>query len=438
MPFPSAVRRLAVPAVPAVALCALVACSSTAGTPATSGAAGAPASAGASVAAPAGPAVTDYVSYVGGKAGAADQSKSPIGIGWVNVEGGPGGSPEATLGAQAAVRYVNEKLGGIGGRPLKLQVCTVTSAEEEGQKCGQQLLNDSSVVAVAVGNLFVGDRSFTSVIAGQKPILVGVATGPSLSAAKNAFVLFGDLPHVFGPWGTYARDTLHAKTAAVIHTNTQGDKVASSAVVGALKAAGITVKAVGFDPQATDLLGPVTAAGAQTADVIVPISIGAGCVGIAKALKQLGVRKPVVSTPICLTPDVAQGLGGDLPAWTYGIAQTLPNDATAADSKAFLEASAQVGLGADDAGRVFAPVAWTTILTYAKMFNSIGADKVSATTVPPALQAFHGPVIMGAPEVTCGKYADAPAVCNDQARFYQYQGKGQFQPLTGWLRPVAG
>jgi branched-chain amino acid transport system substrate-binding protein len=432
MPFPSAMRRLAVPA---VALSCLVACSPAPATPAPSGVPTAPVSAGAPADAPA---ITDYLRYVGGKAGAADQSLSPIAIGWVNVEGGPGGSPEATLGAQAAVRYVNEKLGGIGGHPLKLQVCTVVSAEEEGQKCGQQLLNDSSVAAIGVGNLFVGDRSFTSVIAGQKPVLVGVATGPSLSTAKNTYALFGDLPHIFGAWGTYARDVLRAKTAAVIHTNTQGDKVASSAVVGALKAAGITVKAVGFDPQATDLLGPVTAAGAQTADVIVPLSIGAGCVGIAKALKQLGVRKPVVSTPICLTPDVAQGLGGDLPAWTYGIAQTLPNDPTAADSKAFLAASAQVGLGADDAGRVFAPVAWTTILTYAKMFNTIGADKVSATTVPPALQAFHGPVIMGAPEVTCGKYADAPAVCNDQARFYQYQGRGQFQPLTGWLRPVAG
>jgi len=435
MPFPSTVRRVAVPA---LALSAVVGCSSTTGTPATSGVPAAPAAAAASIAAPAGPSVTDYLSYVGGKAGAADQSKSPIGIGWINVEGGPGGSPEATLGAQAAVRYVNEKLGGIGGHPLKLQVCTVTSAEEEGQKCGQQLLNDSSVAAVAVGNLFVGDRSFTSVIAGQKPILVGVATGPSLSTAKNTFALFGDLPHVFGPWGTYARDTLKAKTAAVIHTNTQGDKVAATAVVGALKAAGMTVKAVGFDPQATDLLGPATAAGAQTADVIVPLSIGAGCVGIAKALKQLGVRKPVVSTPICLTPDVAQGLGGDLPAWTYGIAQTLPTDATAADSKAFLTASAPAGLDAGTASKVFAPVAWTTILTYAKMFNSIGADKVTPATVAPALMAFHGPVAMGAPEVNCGKYADAPAVCNDQARFYQYQGKGQFQPLTGWLRPVAG
>jgi branched-chain amino acid transport system substrate-binding protein len=435
MPFISTVRRLAVPA---VALSALVACSSSPGTSTTSGGPSSPASAGASIDAPTASGVTDYVGYVGGKAGAADQSLSPIVIGWVNVEGGPGGSPEATLGAQAAVRYVNEKLGGIGGHPLKLQVCTVVSAEEEGQKCGQQLLSDPSVAAVGVGNLFVGDRSFTSVIAGQKPVLVGVATGPSLSTAKNTFALFGDLPHIFGTWATYARDVLHAKTAAVIHTNTQGDRVASSAVITALKSAGMTVKAVGFEPQTTDLLGPVTAAGAQTADVIVPISIGAGCVGIAKALKQLGVRKPVVSTPICLTPDVAQGLGGDLPTWTYGIAQTLPTDTTAADSNAFLAASAQVGLGAGDAGRVFAPLGWTTILTYAKMFNSIGADKVSPGTVAPALQAFHGPVIMGAPEVTCAKYADAPAVCNDQSRFYQYQGKGRFQPLTGWLRPVTG
>lgn len=433
MPLISTVRRLAVPA---VALSALVACSSSPGTSATSGGPSSPGSVASSAVAPTGSTVTDYVSYVGGKAGAADQSLSPIGIGWVNVEGGPGGSPEATLGAQAAVRYVNEQLGGIGGHPLKLHVCTVVSAEEEGQKCGQQLLNDSSVAAIGVGNLYVGDRSFTSVIAGEKPVLVGVATGPSLSTAKNTYALFGDLPHIFGAWGTYARDVLHAKTAAVIHTNTQGDKVASSAVIEALKTAGLTVKPVGFDAQATDLLGPVTAAGAQTADVIVPISIGAGCVGIAKALKQLGVRKPVVSTPICLTPDVAQGLGGDLPTWTYGIAQTLPTDATAADSKAFLAASAQAGLGADDAGKVFAPLGWTTVLTYAKMFNSIGADKVSAAAVGPALQKFPGPVVMGAPEVTCAKYADAPAVCNDQSRFYQYQGKGQFQPLTGWLRPV--
>ena len=54
---------------------------------------------------------------------------------------------------------------------------------------------------------------------------------------------------------------------------------------------------------------------------------------------------------------------------------------------------------------------------------------------PEELKQFPGPVVMGAAEVECGKYPDAPAVCNDQARFYQYEGKGRFKPLTDWIRP---
>jgi branched-chain amino acid transport system substrate-binding protein len=382
--------------------------------------------------------VTDYQSYVGGKAGAADTTKKPLGIGWVNIEGGSiGATPEATRAAQAAVKYVNEKLGGIGGHPLALSVCRITSAEEEGQKCGQQMLNDSSVQGVAFGNVFMGDTSFNAVVNGQKPLVVGVADGPSVATAKDAFILFGDLTHVFAPWGTYSRDVLHAKTAAVLYTNAPGDKAAGAAVRQGLEAAGIKVTAVGFDAQATDLIGPVTAAGAQKADVVVPIGTGQGCVALAKALKQLGVTKPIVATPVCLTADVAQGLGGDLPAWTYGIAQTLPTDASAPDAKAYLDASAQVGLAAKDATQVFAALAWSEILTYAKMFNAIGADKVSPQTVTAQLKQFTGPVVMGAPEVKCGKYDDAPAVCNDQSKFYTYQGKGAFVPVAGWLQPPA-
>jgi branched-chain amino acid transport system substrate-binding protein len=383
-------------------------------------------------------AVTDYLSYVGGTAGAADPGAAPIGIGWVNVEGGAiGSTPEATRAAQAAVRYVNDNLGGIGGRPLELRVCTITSAEEEGQKCGQQLLNDPTVQAVAFGNVFLGDTSFNSVMNGQKPVIVGVATGPSVPTAKDAFILFGDLTHVFGPWGTYARDVLNARTAAVLYTNAPGDQAAGVAVRKGLEDAGITVTAVSFDAQATDLLGPVVAAGAQTADVIVPLAQGQGCVGIAKALTQLGVTKPVVATPVCLTPDVAQGLGGDLPTWTYGIALTLPTDTAAPDAEAYLEASAAAGLSAPDASQVFAALAWSEILTSAKIFNAVGADAVTPQAVTAQLEQFPGPVVMGAPEVRCGQFADAPAVCNNRAKFYTYQGKGVFDQVAGWLGPAA-
>ncbi|NGO11363.1 ABC transporter substrate-binding protein, partial [Streptomyces sp. HC44] len=430
MPATSRPLRLGLVSAAMAPLLGVAACSgSGTNAPSSTGASGGASSASAD-SRPVSDVVTDYLSYADGKAGKADAGLEPVTLGWVNVEGGPGGSPEATLGARAAVRYVNDRLGGISGHPLKLNVCTVVSAEEEGQKCGQQLLGDKTVSAIGVGNLYLGDASFNSVIAGKKPVLVGVATGPTMPTAKNTFSTFGDLPHIFGTWGTYARDVLKAKTAAVIHTSTPGDKIASGAAVKGLEAAGLKVKSVGFDAQSTDLLGPVTAAGANTADVVVPISIGGGCVGIAKALKQLNVTKPVVSTPLCMSPDVAQGLGGDLPTWTYGVAQTLPIDSSAADSKAFLKASAQAGLDKDDQSKVFSALGWSTVLTYAKVLNTVGPDKITPASVTEQLKKFTGPVIMGAAEVKCGKYPDAPAVCNDQARFYQYEGKGQFKPLT--------
>ncbi|KOV58253.1 lipoprotein [Streptomyces sp. NRRL WC-3618] len=434
MPTIPRARGLSLVASVVAPLLGVTACSVSATNTSSSGSTG-PAAVASTDTRPSAAVVTDYRSYVGGKEAKADAKQSPITLGWVNVEGGPGGSPEATLGAQAAVKYVNDKLGGIGGHPLRLNVCTVVSAEEEGQKCGQQLLGDKSVSAIGVGNLYLGDASFNSVVAGRKPVLVGVATGPTLPTAANTYSTFGDLPHIFATWGTYARDVLKAKSVAVVHTNTPGDKIASTAAVQGLKAAGLSVKSVGFDVQATDLIGPVTAAGAGTADAVVPISLGAGCVGVAKALKQLGVTKPVVSTPLCMSPDVAKGLGGDLPTWTYGVAQTLPADTSAPDTRAFLTASAEVGLSKDTASQVFAPLGWSTILTYAKVLNTIGADKITPAAVSEQLKKFTGPVVMGAAEVRCGKYKDAPAVCNDQARFYQYQGKGAFQPLTDWIRP---
>jgi branched-chain amino acid transport system substrate-binding protein len=110
-------------------------------------------------------------------------------------------------------------------------------------------------------------------------------------------------------------------------------------------------------------------------------------------------------------------------------------DSSAADSKTFLKASAQAGLDKDDQSKVFSALGWSTVLTYAKVLNTVGPDKITPASVTEQLKKFTGPVIMGAAEVKCGKYPDALAVCNDQARFYQYEGKGQFKPLTDWIRP---
>jgi branched-chain amino acid transport system substrate-binding protein len=380
--------------------------------------------------------VTNYRAYVGGRPGAADPGRSPVAIGWVNGQGGQQQNPEATLGAQAAVKYINAELGGVDGHPVTLKTCFIASAEEEGQKCGQRLLNDKSVSMIDYGAVVTGNQSLEATVAGKKPIMIGVSASPADSTAKNTYILYGDQTHVLAPWGTYARDVLHAKTAAVIYPSQAGANSAAAAAKRGLEAAGVKVKSVGYDTNATDLLGPLTAAGGQRADIVVPMTDAAGCVNLAKALKQIGSTRPVVSNPLCLSPQVAQGLGGDLPAgWVFGIAQSLPGDATQPDARAYLGASTRHGLKPAIAANPYAALGWDSILTTVKLMNQVGANKITPAAMTARLKSFKGPLIMGAPSVSCGKYRDAPAVCNDRTTFYKYLGKRKFQQVSKWLTP---
>jgi branched-chain amino acid transport system substrate-binding protein len=187
-------------------------------------------------------AVTNYLQYVDGKGGKANASLPPVTIGWINQQGGQQSiGPLATAGAQMAVKYINAELGGVDGHPVALKTCFITSAEEEGKTCAQQLLADKSVQVIDEGAVAIGIQSFYSTIAGAKPVIVGVAVTPVDSVQKNAVIMFGDVTHVLGPFGTYATQVLHAKTAALIYPNIAGITDGAAAIDASLKKAGVSV-----------------------------------------------------------------------------------------------------------------------------------------------------------------------------------------------------
>ncbi len=382
--------------------------------------------------------VTNYLTYVGGKAGKANPKLSPVVIGVLNTQGGQVLiGPNWTKGAELAAKYVNTYLGGVQGHPLVLSECFTTSAEEDGTKCGQKFANDKRISVIAMGAVAVGNQSFYAALGGKKPIVSGVALLPVDATQKNEFALFGTNDSVLGPWGTFAKVQLHAKTAAVIYPQVPGIDVGAKVEKTSLEDAGITTKLVGFDPTATDLTGPLTAAGAQTADIVVPQSNAAGCVNVAKTLQQLGVPgSKVVSNPLCLSGDVVAGLGGDLAPWIYGIASTLPGDKTDKAAVPYNKAMTQLGQ-AKLAGDAWVIVSWGEILTIVKQMNALGVANSTAAKLTTAIRGFKGPQALGAPSLDCGKYKTEPAACNDQTQFFQYEGKGVFKRLTGWLRPPA-
>jgi branched-chain amino acid transport system substrate-binding protein len=409
---------------------------------ATSAAAGTSAPASAGTGGQGAQSVTDYLTYTGGKAGPADKSLPPVYIGFVNQQGGPTAvGLLATAGAQMAVNYANAELGGVGGHPIQLVTCFIASAEEEGTTCAQKFLANKKINVINLGGVAIGVQSFYSTLHGAIPVIDGVAATPIDTTQSNAVILFGDATHILPPFGTYAKDVLHAKTAALVYpSDNAGIAIGAAAIKQGLQAAGVTVKSVGYSESTTDLTSVLTAAGAQTADMVIPYSDTAGCVNLAKSLKTLGITDPkkIVSAPLCLNGQVISGLG-DWPHWTYAIASSLYGDPTDPGMPAYMAVAKKYSTPAN------APDPWNIVnfgqlLTTIKIMNEVGYANLSPSAILAKAKAFTGPQALGAPSLACGKYSSAPAVCNDRIQLFEYaggvtKGRPDWIKMSGWIQP---
>jgi branched-chain amino acid transport system substrate-binding protein len=385
-------------------------------------------------------AVTNYLTYVKGKRGKANPKKPPVYVGWVNQQGGQvviGGL--ATAGAELAVRYVNDVLGGVGGRPVRLVKCFIKSNEEEGTTCGQKLVNDKRISVIAEGAVATGAQSLHATIRGAKPVVTGVAITPVDGASKTAIVLFGDGPHILLPFGTYAKNVLKAKTAAVVYPQATGITESALVIAAGLKKAGIETKAVGYPQGQTDITAALTAAGATTADFIAPYGSAADCANQAKGLQQLGITdsRKIMTAPLCLSPQVVAALG-DFPLWTYAIASSLYGDPTDKGMPAYnaVIKRYKADKNAPDPWHI---VAFGQMLTTVRFLNEANTGKTGITpkAVLARAKAFRGPLALGSPRIQCGEYKDAPGICNDNFQAFTYKGKFQFTRASGWIGPPA-
>jgi branched-chain amino acid transport system substrate-binding protein len=381
--------------------------------------------------------VTNYLTYTAGKSGPASSSLPPVSIGWLNQQGGASAvGPLATAGAQTAVKYINAQLGGVDGHPVKLVTCYIANTDAEGTTCGQQFAANKNIDVIATGGVAIGIQPFFTAIGTKTPVIDGVAVTGTDGAQPNAVILFGDATHVLGPFGTYAVNVLHAKTAALVYPDIPGITEGAAAIEAGLKAAGVSVTAVGYDESQTDLTSVLVAAHATTADMVIPYSDSTGCVNLAKSLIQLGITdaKKIVSAPLCLNGPVAAGLGGDFPLWTYAIASSLYGDPTDPGMPAYIAATSKLEPAAD-APDPWNIVAFSEILTIDRFMNQIGYANLSPSAILTQAKAFKGPVALGAPSLDCGMFSAAPAVCNDRTQFFLYGGKNHWTKEAGWLQP---
>ncbi|MCL2393096.1 MAG: ABC transporter substrate-binding protein [Acidimicrobiaceae bacterium] len=383
--------------------------------------------------------VTNYVHYVGGKAGAANPKLSPVYLGWVNQQGGSADlAPEATLGAQFAVKYVNQYLDGVAGHPLKLVECFIPDTVSAAAACGQKFANNPKIQQIVAGPVTIGNQAFEQALAPTKKLLNLFAGSTTDSGYKTAVWLYGSSTSLEGPLATFLAKDLKAKSVAIINENIPGSAPIDKAISDGLTLEHVKSTVVTFDPSQTDLTVPLEAAHASSVDAIEFGASGPICANFDKALKELNINKPVLANVTCIGPQIAKADGGSLPRWYYAVGSTLYDDPTDPAAKALHKVFAEIGVPASLRDDPWMSTTYSQILTSVKFMNRVGPDNTSAAKVVKLAENFHGPMLWGPPQLVCGEFKAAPQVCLDEDQFFRPNASGVMVRAQSWVAKPAG
>jgi len=387
----------------------------------------------------------------------------PIVIGFENPEGDPNGSfPEATLGAQAAVKYINEELGGWGsdiqngkpGRPIQLEVCKTAISPDDSQRCANEIVSKKPDLAVSTINFF-GNHLPIFEAAGipaivTSPVTIAdftsksayaIAGGGGCLGAHTALVEYAavDLKakRVAVPWadtppGVVCYYDLEAKPLDVL----KGAVKSTSDLAGSipdLEHIGVPIK-----PATPDITPQVTQILDFKPDAIIFSAQGSDCWNLVDGLGRLGWtpdKIPLVMSGSCIDFD-AMKAAGDLAKGVYFITSggTVTNDpSTITDPYAKFEATIfqekpeQYGMDKSDLFKGFGANGFNSMVDIWEL-----SVRAANGGTPPTGQEFAAHVkattddhMFGSTPLSCST-APEPyvAVCNSVSSVAKWDGTG--------------
>ncbi len=266
----------------------------------------------------------------------------PILIGIQNPEGDPNGSfPEYSAAAIAAAEYINTELGGLGGRPIEIELCKQVITPDDSQRCANELSASGVEMAVSTLNFFgnhfsIYQGSDIPVVVGTPITLadftsegvfsigagggcLGVHTGLIEIATNQIEELEGITVNKVGvPWadtppGVVCYNDLEAKPLDVLNGTEPGESARAGSKPD-LTYVGVPVLPAAPDvtPQATEVLD-------FEPDVIVFSAQGADCWNFVDALGRLGWTPdqiPLILSGACTDFDALEA-AGDLAVGIY-------------------------------------------------------------------------------------------------------------------------
>jgi branched-chain amino acid transport system substrate-binding protein len=338
-------------------------------------------------------------------------SGAPVVFGLLNLESGPVTFPEYRQAAEAAVQYVNNYKGGIGGRPIQLANCATDGQPATSARCASQVI-DKKPVAILGGADIGAPGAFKVYQRAKVDYIGGIPFTPVESNAPNSVIFISISTGDNAAAVKYAAKSLGVKKASVIYTDdTQGKATGLGVIVPAMKKSGITVKAVPIAPNAADFTSAAASAIGGSPDLVYVNSPNA-CPGLLKALKSVGYGGKLMGIDPCSSPP-ALAAAGDAAEGLYFAQPFQSPDSGSADAKTFLAATQKYGpknLALDS----IAEAGFSSVVNLQKQLDPLGANGLTSASILKAFKGSSNNTNFLAHEYTCNgkQIPGAASVCN--------------------------
>jgi branched-chain amino acid transport system substrate-binding protein len=357
----------------------------------------------------------------------------PILVGMINQEDTPLGSfPELRLGAEAAVRFINEELGGVGGRPIELVPCITSFSVEKSQACAQSLVQ-RGVVAVAGGIDITSNGSIPILEQNNMPYVGGIPVNFDEMRSPISFQFSGGAPGAFVAFADYAATVQRAQRVAVVYADYQSIKAgAIDYGVATLRNAGVTdITEVAFPITTTDFVPVIRKAAESNPDAIFLGAADTACAPAMKTAHELGLSAKLYLVGACAAPGIAEQVGE---AAVAGRIFNVEGPVGGGDREGplyfeVIERHGDPELPAQSA----ATVTFRSMMNLYALLDEIGPDVSSEDVLDLVRSARNRPSFNGHAYTCDGQQVpDLPALCAPQQVLVE-RSEGTITALTDWI-----
>ena len=361
--------------------------------------------------------------------GAAEKKASGAGVtfGFANQVGAATGDfSQAGVGTKVAQAYINNELGGIGGRPMNIEQCLTDGTPEKSQACANKLI-EKKVLSVMTGVDLGVPASVPLYETAKIPLTFGAPGQPVEYASPDAFYSLGGTPTQIPAMSRFLKEKLGATSVIGIGTDVPAAVDAwNTFIKGPLKKLGVASAYIGAPAGTADFATQAQQAVSEKPSAIVMFVGPQDCTKLIKALQGAGSKIPAMGSGACVVPELfSQNAVAGKGMYFTGETQQLQQSPVADEMKQFLYAHKKYAGEDESKISAYTLLGFQSTMNLWELSNKIGVDKLTSASIVSFLRTTKDQHNwLSTPYGCAGPPAPKfPSICSTKATVYQFDGK---------------